>query len=838
MHPSRAFRAAWLTGLASSVLVSCDSTAPVPRPLQIEALPAQLAFDVLGGRTEVTLQVRTDQGVEVQNVSVTWTSAAISIATVDPLGSAGLVGVITSHAEGSTSITAHVTAPGFVPSTATIPVEVSPRVIDLLVVAGADQTGDAGRALAVPIRVRAVDRLATGVAGRTVVFEADPGAGAFLPPSAVTDANGEAESSWTLGTLAGGLQHATARVQGLGEGTATVDALAVAGPPESFEVTAGDDQVAVRGSMLTDPISVRVLDAFGNGVPGAVVDIEVVTGGGVVTPTQAVTDLSGALVATWTLGPQVGLQGLQFVVGAAAVEVHATATEPPAGLVVVAGDAQVAPVATPVPVPPAVRVVDASGAGVPGVAVTFAVTAGAGVVEPAVIVTGPDGVAAVASWTLGTMAGAGNQAVQASVPTLTPRVFTATATPGPAATIELSRGDAQTAAAATALPEPLEVVVRDGFGNRVVGAPVEFVAAQGFATPETVNSSAAGTASTVWTLGPDQGAQTLEARITGSGAASVTFTATAIGTGPLCLLEDPSPGLDLQLCFVTPVSPVALDAFTVAVARWEAIIIGDLPDVVPDPSHPSCAPGAPTVVGPLLDDLVIYVSVEPIVGGGLARAAPCFGLVRDEAAGGLPTFGRIQVNIAEVDPLAAEGHLVDVLVHEIGHVLGVGTLWGKFGLLQDPTVPPASADTYFNGPLAVAAFDAAGGATRTIGPKVPVENRGGGGSVNSHWRESVLGPELLTSSLNSGVANPLSAVTIQSLADLGYVVDVAAADPYVVPFPNLPVGAPAPARRSIDFGDDIWWDPFGMVDAGDGILTMQRQGTPAATTGGLRFEQP
>ena len=64
---------------------------------------------------------------------------------------------------------------------------------------------------------------------------------------------------------------------------------------------------------------------------------------------------------------------------------------------------------------------------------------------------------------------------------------------------------------------------------------------------------------------------------------------------------------------------------------------------------------------------------------------------------------------------------------------------------------------------------------------VPVANVGGAGSRDSHWRESNMGNELMTPTYNGGIANPLSRVTIGSLADLGYTVNMGVADPYTAP---------------------------------------------------------
>ena len=71
---------------------------------------------------------------------------------------------------------------------------------------------------------------------------------------------------------------------------------------------------------------------------------------------------------------------------------------------------------------------------------------------------------------------------------------------------------------------------------------------------------------------------------------------------------------------------------------------------------------------------------------------------------------------------------------------------------------------------------------------VPVENTGGPGTMNSHWRESVFMNELMSGFI-AAPGNPLSRVTVASLQDLGYVVDLSAAEPYALP--NLLVMAEA-----------------------------------------------
>src|SRR5690606_23970252 len=73
-----------------------------------------------------------------------------------------------------------------------------------------------------------------------------------------------------------------------------------------------------------------------------------------------------------------------------------------------------------------------------------------------------------------------------------------------------------------------------------------------------------------------------------------------------------------------------------------------------------------------------------------------------------------------------------------------------------------------------------GGAEYGEGAKVPVENMGGDGVANGHWRESVLGNELMTPYM-SRLPGLLSDVTIASLEDMGYEVSYEVADAYSWP---------------------------------------------------------
>ncbi len=235
--------------------------------------------------------------------------------------------------------------------------------------------------------------------------------------------------------------------------------------------------------------------------------------------------------------------------------------------------------------------------------------------------------------------------------------------------------------------------------------------------------------------------------------------------------------------------------FDDAAQRWEQIITADLPDVI-SVSHAS------------IDDLLIDVTVVAIdgIGGTLAQAAPDE-FLRGAADASLPDHGFIEVDSADVQKLYNDGTLLSVILHEIGHVLGIGTLWDGLGLRNGVN---------YTGVNALAEYSVlTGNANETA---IPVEDVGPGGSIYKHWRETTFNAELMTSvSEPVGVATPISRLTIASLKDLGYTVDLSAADAYSLP---------APVAGSISINDVT----ISEGDSGTKLaaLTVTRTGGTAA----------
>lgn len=223
-------------------------------------------------------------------------------------------------------------------------------------------------------------------------------------------------------------------------------------------------------------------------------------------------------------------------------------------------------------------------------------------------------------------------------------------------------------------------------------------------------------------------------------------------------------------------SPARQAIFNAAAARWSQIIRTGLPDVALTLAAGECDTDIPEFSG-TVDDLLIDASIVPIDGpsGILGSAGPCFIRTGNQ----LPIYGTMRFDIDDVEQLETDGELYPVILHEMGHVLGFGTVWSTMGLLF-------GAGGYFPSFTG----NAAGGEWQQLGGTsfVPVEGLPSpAGTADSHWRESTFDNELMTGYI-SGADNPLSRLTAASLADLGYGVDLSAADPYSPP-------APLTARR-------------------------------------------
>ncbi len=105
---------------------------------------------------------------------------------------------------------------------------------------------------------------------------------------------------------------------------------------QTLQLASGNNQSAIAGDALADPIVARVLASDGLPLEGVAVTFAVATGGGDLSTTTEFTDLNGLAAVTWQLGPTAGAQTVTASVAGLAgspVTFTATATIPAATLI-------------------------------------------------------------------------------------------------------------------------------------------------------------------------------------------------------------------------------------------------------------------------------------------------------------------------------------------------------------------------------------------------------------------------------------------------------------------------------------------------------------------------
>jgi len=149
----------------------------------------------------------------------------------------------------------------------------------------------------------------------------------------------------------------------------------------------------------------------------------------------------------------------------------------------------------------------------------------------------------------------------------------------------------------------------------------------------------------------------------------------------------------------------------------------------------------------------------------------------------------MQFDTADLEVMEVNGVLLNVITHEMAHVMGFGTLWVYNGVYQNGS-------GQYTGANGLAAYQAEFDPAATF---VPVELGGGPGTANAHWDEmdggvvdgdtgltgitnswgADMGYELMTGWLNSTGDEPafISNTTVQSFVDIGYVASVQASVP-------------------------------------------------------------
>jgi len=382
---------------------------------------------------------------------------------------------------------------------------------------------------------------------------------------------------------------------------------------------------------------------------------------------------------------------------------------------------------------------------------------------------------------------------------------TGPAKPGPPARMELTSGDGLSALAGTAVGTPLSVTVRDAKGMLVPNATVTFAvtAGGGSVNPASAVTNSSGVAGGVtWTIGKLGGTQTVTASVD---TVIKTFSASTQSL------------FSVVVRFFGPTMPAAAQAaFTNAANRIRAALVGQLSPVPfqNEKLYQSCAvDGLQNVtLNETITGVVIYAAFAPIDGAGkvLAQSGPC--LIRGTTI--FPVIGIMKFDEADWTGSLTTGRFESVVLHEMNHVVGFGTIWEDKNLLKTPTyltptyigadtIPTltGSVDPRFIGTAAMAQCTTLGGTAThcTANGGVAVETCGDWGTADGHWREMfttnctggtartpvggtvAFDAELMTGYAEASASMPWSTMTIASFQDLGYTVNLLAADAFTVP---------------------------------------------------------
>ena len=166
---------------------------PSPVPASITVRPESIAFTALGDSVDLVAEVRDQNGHLMPNESVTWFDLDGRVATIRATGTQ--TGRATATGAGHAVMVARAGDHG-----ATFEVSVRQALASVDLWVETVQTMLPGASVRAAGRVR--DRNRYGIPDVPIIFRVEEGGGAVEPDSAITDAQGRSEVSWTMGASA------------------------------------------------------------------------------------------------------------------------------------------------------------------------------------------------------------------------------------------------------------------------------------------------------------------------------------------------------------------------------------------------------------------------------------------------------------------------------------------------------------------------------------------------------------------------------------------------------------------------------------------------------------
>ena len=299
----------------------------------------------------------------VANTPIVWSVSDPTVATITADGTLTPLGK-----RGSVTVTAR--TPTNVTDNATATISLKPAGIT--VTAGTGQTGKVGTTLAQSgfVKVFASDQ--GGIQGVTVNFAA-PAGGKVGTASAVTDANGVAFTTMTLGGAVGP-QSFAASAAGF---STSIAATATVGDAAWIAPVSGSGQADTVYKTLTNELVVKVTDAFGNPVPADTVTWVRTAGSGAPSQPTSITNVDGLASVKYSLGAAPGIETIAATVPGVATPATFSAqamSGTASSVTMVSGNGQTARAGQAFSAPLVVRALDVAGNPIVGATVIWSGT--------------------------------------------------------------------------------------------------------------------------------------------------------------------------------------------------------------------------------------------------------------------------------------------------------------------------------------------------------------------------------------------------------------------------------------------------------------------------------
>lgn len=270
--------------------------------------------------------------------------------------------------------------------TATVAGIPAPQVFDMTNLAGpaatlgaasgSGQSAVAGTGFAAPVGLQVTDEFGNPVSGAEVTFTS-PATGAsstFNPNPAISDANGNVQTTVTANTIAGTYEVA-ATVAGIPD-PMVFELTNLAGPAAAVGNLSGSGQGATTGTSFATPLALQVQDQYGNAVAGTAITFAAPASGASATLSPVTTNsgVDGYAATTATANAIAGAYAISVSVGGLGTVGSFSLTnmlDPSIGPTGQGEPNQNAAITTPFACSLLVQIVDGSGTPMPGLAVAF-----------------------------------------------------------------------------------------------------------------------------------------------------------------------------------------------------------------------------------------------------------------------------------------------------------------------------------------------------------------------------------------------------------------------------------------------------------------------------------